>query len=575
VSPTLLGSEALFAGELPPGCLESLDRIRRLQELSAAGGKGHEEARAVYAALMQGLSALEQEAPPPDLPAPKELGRRWSEAVLLWMHFCQTSSVPLIDSVGDRSLGAYPVDLPPDPQAFARLRAALESSMGQSPAELREAERNVAHLASVLPLKASITSALEQRIEAAGGVNGGALLALLREFYGPLPWRPSDVDFVLTTTAAFFVLPLEGDRLDVADWEQRPEAERQAISAFLQRLGRANKAETWRFPAFGLFDPAFLDRGLVDELATTCGVRAELIEKTLATMVSVLPKDEVEQYLVHDAWGHTWQEVLNEFEWEYALVREIAKPLSPGDGPRFGGENTAPLREAFVVEQGTTQLDEQRLLQSVEADLRGRVQAGLSVALSELFADLVEAKYSRLNPAQGLPSSSLLAQHTLKFDLTIGDVMRQARRVAKPYRELSNPEQQARFAAELAALGLPEAGLATAVQNMVSAIARHFEPALRPELGPAGDPRSTVAARALLKLALITRELERVLDETHASRPTPAWTQPTTCPDLWAVGLSHVYEADRARHFWCLDWLVRGPLRAHCDALGRALGAAP
>jgi hypothetical protein len=169
-----------------------------------------------------------------------------------------------------------------------------------------------------------------------------------------------------------------------------------------------------------------------------------------------------------------------------------------------------------------------------------------------------------------------LAQHTLKFDLTISDTMRQARRWARPYRELATPEQQQRFCSELAALGLPEAGLSSAVQRMVRAVYREFATALGPELGSAEQPnRSSVAARALLQLALLTRELERLLDETDELRPSPRWTQPSYCPDLWAVGLSHFYEADRPRRFWCLDSLMRGPLRALSDALGRELRALP
>jgi hypothetical protein len=566
MSGSRLDSASLFAAEIPRGSEQALECIRKLQ-----GAAGAEEAQATYAGLLRALAPLESSEPSADLPDDQELGRRWTEAVLLWMQFCKTSSVPLIDSLGDATLRSYPVDLPPDESAFARLRQALCASTGQGAAEFADAERAVQHLASALPLKVAIASALQKKIEGQGGANSATLPALMQRFYGALPWRAGDVDFVLTSTAAFFVLPHDGDRFEVADWQERPEPERQLISDFLQRLGRANKTETWRFPAFGLFDPAALDPDLVGELAVACSVRPELVQKTLCTMVSVLPKDEVAQYLVHDAWGHTWQEVLSEFEWEYALVREIAKPLVPGDGPKFGGESVSELGAAFVSSGGTTVLDENKLLTSVDADLRGRIQAGLSVALSELFADLVEAKHSRLNPDAALPTSSLLAQHTLKFDLTISDTLRQARRWARPYRELTTPEHQQRFAGELAARGLPTAGLADAVAQMSRAIEHHFAAALVAEVG---TTRSTVAGRALLQLALLARELERVLDESGTLRPSPAWTRPSVCPDLWAVGLSHFYEADRPRRFWCLDRLLRGPLRGLADALGHELAAA-
>jgi hypothetical protein len=108
-----------------------------------------------------------------------------------------------------------------------------------------------------------------------------------------------------------------------------------------------------------------------------------------------------------------------------------------------------------------------------------------------------------------------------------------------------------------------------------------FGPVLRPVVAPdasapgspasGGPPGSTVATRLLLEMALFCRELERLLDETALLRPSPAWLRPTYCPDLWAVSLSHLYEADRQNRLWCLDTLVREPLREACDALGRAL----
>jgi hypothetical protein len=151
--------------------------------------------------------------------------------------------------------------------------------------------------------------------------------------------------------------------------------------------------------------------------------------------------------------------------------------------------------------------------------------------------------------------------------------LRQARRWAHPYRELEAPAGQARFARELAAGGLPEAGLLGAVGQMVRAVHSTFAPAFRPELGRPGDAaRSNVAIRLLLELALLASALEGILTESGAVRPSPAWRRPALCPDLWAVCLSHLYEADRRRRFFCLDWLLGDPLRRHAEALGRELG---
>jgi hypothetical protein len=226
-----------------------------------------------------------------------------------------------------------------------------------------------------------------------------------------------------------------------------------------------------------------------------------------------------------------------------------------------------------VARGGVIALDEERFCSSVEADLRGRIQIGLSAALSEVFADFVEAKYSRLNPEHPLPTSSLLESTALKFDLTIKDVLRQARRWSRPYRKFcTDAAVREGFANQLRAQGVADSGLSAAIERARELLETRFAPAFVYELGSAGTAQSSsVAAAALLQLALLSRELEQVLVDTARERATPAWTRPKYCPDLWAVALSHCYESDRRNVFWALDWLVRGPVRAFCDALEAAL----
>jgi hypothetical protein len=575
-----LDAANLLSTVLPAGAEAAVASLARLdalvQEKKAHGPSPvlELEARALYAELPAQLAALRHGDVAPSLGSPAELRERFLESVLLWLRFCQSSSAePLIDTIGTRSLAAFPLDLPPDAAAFRTLRAALAVSQRASEAELARAEQRVARSCSTLTLKSTITAAIAARASAAADSAADRLL-LLQQCYGELPFRASDVDLVLTSTAVFFVLPLGEARLEVPDWEARPEPERVALQAFLAQLARANLAETRRFPAFGLFDAAQLSGVLVSGLSAATGANPALIGKTLPTMVNILNRSEIDQYLVHDAWGHTWQEVLSEFELEYALLPHISAPLRPAGGIRFAGASATPLARAFHAQDGQTQLDEAALLGYAEVDLRARIQIGLSQVLSELLADFVEAKYSRLNAQQPLPTSSLLRSDNLKLDLTWQDLSRQARRWSKPYRMFwSKPEEQARWVSELAASGLPERGLAEAVAQAARALETTFADVLRPIIAPPELPAAptTVATRCLLELALLCGELERVLDETAALRASPAWSRPTYCPDLWAVALSHLYEADRQRRFWGLDTLVRELLRGACDALGSTL----
>lgn len=578
---TRLDRAHLFSAELPPGSGPACAALARLDELTRAERGQAElspgaraEAQALYAALPAHIAPLRQHDEE-SLADAAELRIRFVESVLLWMQFWQTSSAPLVDSLGTRSIVAFPIDLPPDPRAFGRIRQALSQSLKLRPGELVAAEARVKFLTSSLPLKLALAEAIAKRLEFQVG-NRARYAELMKLFYGDLPLAPSDVDFVLTSTGIFFVLPIAGEQLDVADWLSRANGDREAIQGFLTRIARGNLTETWRFPAFGWFDAEALDTRLVAELSAATGARAELVRQALITMVTVLPKGELDQYLVHDAWGHTWQEVLNEFEWEYALLRAVSEPLSLADGPKFGGPETASFGSAFRSLDGYTALDEAGLLASAEADLRGRIQVGLSQVLSEVLADFVEAKFSRRYPELPLPTSSLLDSRSLKLDLTLQDLLRQARRCHRPYHGLwTRPAEQERWVRELVASGLPEAGALAAVQRAAALLQGRYAEVLRPGValpGPDGSPgHSTLATRAALELALICHELESILVEAARALPAPVWMAPVFCPDLWAVSVSHLYEADRQNRFWCLDTLVRRSVRVACEDLGRAL----
>ena len=482
-----------------------------------------------------------------------------------------------MDTIGTRALCDFPLDLPLDADAAARIRRGLLGAFSWNEVELGEIERGVRHLTSNLVLKRGLTQTLSEHLGEPGRLSPERRADLMRAFYGPAPWRPGDVDLVLTSTALFFCIPKRGTALDVPDWAERTDEERGAIAAFLERLDESNTAETKRFPAFGLLDPAAVDPELVTQLATAVGTNARVVKDTLVTMVSILTTRLVEQYLVHDAWGHTWQEALSEFEWEYALLPKLDDPLGPADGPGFGGPETPTLAEAFVASGGRVVLDEAKLLRSAEADVRGRIQVAVSAALSEMLADFMEAKYTRVHPESGLPTSSLMPSTTLKLDLTLTDVRRQVVRWTRPYRTLAvDPRARADLAVALRAAGLPEAGLAESVERACTAMWHTFEPAfnetIRAEPGPvgAGGLESSVQRRVLLQFVLLAAELERALGWARPGRE-PAWRDPGACPDLFAITVARFYEQDRQKNFWHLDQVLRTELDPACARLKRAL----
>ena len=576
-----LGASNLFEPTLPERFAWVFDALSELDELRQPSSVSKDERRSrasvLHGQLLGGMTLLEEPTPPQhrhDTPA----FRRWfSEAVLLWVRFAHTGSVPLVDSVGSETLAAFPVDLPIDDQIAERVKGALGRAFAWSEEELATLQRRVEHATSNLELKRRITAALVAELHRCDGLGSEGRLALMREFYGPLGFRPGDVDLLIVSTQIFFFLPRKGNSLDVPDWSSRPADEQREVRAFFEKLDCSNNALTRRFPAFGLYEPEAMSEELVARLAGATGVAREVVTATLATMFSVIPKALHSQYLVHDLWGHTWQEALSEFEWEYALLPKLDRALSVTDGPDFGGPATPTLGSAFVAVDGHTTLDLERLVAFGEADLRGRIQVATSVPLSEVLADFMESKFSRACPALELPTSSLIPSTSLKADLTISDTRAQVRRYTAPYRKLSlDTEARARLVAELLALGLPGSGLDAAVREAGRTLWLRFAPAfddgLAPEpAGGEGEIRSSVMRRVLLQLVLVMADLERALRWVRADGTLDAWRDPATSADLFAVVCTHFYEQDRQKNFWHLDQMARNEYAAACEPLKRAL----
>jgi hypothetical protein len=579
----LLDAAHLFDRTLPESAAWVLESLFELDEMKGGSSLTKDErrkrAQVLYRRMLDALEPL-REPTPPEHSRDSEPFRQWfTEAVLLWIRFAKSGSAPLIDTIGSETLKTFPIDLPLDESSSAKVKDAVKTAFGWSPEDFGAVERRVEHLTSNLELKRAITGALAAYLGGADRLDGAGRLELMREFYGEVPFRPGEIDVLVASTAVFFFVPRKGNVLDVPDWKQRSPEEKQQVQAFFARVDAANNAETRRFPSFGFYEPEGMSEELLGGLASAAGVPEQVVKATLSTMFSMIPSSLHAQYLVHDLWGHTWQEAVNEFESEYALLPQLERSLSPADGPEFGGEGTPTLGSAFVPQNGRVTLDEAKLLAFAEADLRGRVRVATSVALSEVLADFMESKFSRARPALELPTSSLIPSTSLKIDLTIGDTRAQVRRYSKPYRKLAvDPEERARLCRELVGLGLPYAGLEEAVvragRSMWLAFAPAFDDTLVPEPaeGRAGEIRSTVLRRLLLQFALTMVDFERALDwaRPEAAQKEP-WRDPATCPDFLAVAFTHFYEQDRAKNFWHIDQVSRNEFAGACERLRRAL----
>ena len=257
------------------------------------------------------------------------------------------------------------------------------------------------------------------------------ILQLFRSLYPDAPFKTGEVKLVKTSSALYFCLPPEpqeqaeesSSSTDERSKENNaPQRSKAYYEKFLRKIWEVEPFA--HFPVFGTFDAEYLDLNLRQKIAADTALPLELVTSTLTRMIGVLPLAELDKYLIHDTWGHQWQESLLDFEEPYTELALFKRPLSLAETASVLGEQTS-LADTFVkTEAGAIEFDPVKLQQFIDAELYERAIIAFTPILAEMLADVVEYKFLELHPEQEhlLPSSSLLKAFPSKLDLTLVDL---------------------------------------------------------------------------------------------------------------------------------------------------------
>ncbi|MEM6533732.1 MAG: hypothetical protein AAF654_14005 [Myxococcota bacterium] len=520
--------------------------------------------------------------------------RFFCEAVLLWTMYARSGARLVYSTLESTTLPHFELDLPDEPGPIESVLDALSRAFAVSRWELARWRQDLALMTSNLELKKAIVDTLVARLRAAEDTDA-AVLELFQSIYGPWPFRPGDIQIFVAEAALIFVAPFRDGKLELEGYNARPGPDRLVLDKYL-RVVEAGTWKTDRFPGFGelaldALDPQFLDglvRGL-DVRAVSTAVR-----DTLHTMVTFLASHDVESYLIHDLWGHTWQETLGEFEWDYyRLERVVSEPVSLNTGQRdtHGNESAPGLRSAFSVVDGAIVLDEEEAIASLHRALRERVRLSLNGVVAEALADVTEFKYAYGERERGesLPSSSLLPDSPIKHDLTARDILFHYRRWRQSFRELiDDTSVRGRLSGQVAAELGTKHGAREAVDQLAELIRRELEHTAlssRRTFAQTVEGRieidivqRTQAAAARLDRDItdhITRGENRLRALRQSEPDARRWRCPSACLDLLVLTLGWFFERDREVLFWHLDELIRDELPALMDRLEDALAGRP
>ena len=333
-----------------------------------------------------------------------------------------------LDTAGSKIFTLFTPDAPTSLDLREKLKSALQQAFNLDSETVDRLNRDLSIRVRPLHHRHQIMKSLETRFNLVSDNPklDADTLQLFRSLYPGAPFEVGEVKLVKTSSALYFCLPTEPiekpQKSQQNAGNNTPQHHKAHYEKFLRKIWEVEPFA--HFPVFGTFNAEDLDLTLRQEIVADTELPLELITSTLTRMIGVLPLAELDKYLIHDTWGHQWQESLLDFEVPYTALTLFQRPLSLTETASVFGRQTS-FADTFVkTDVGTIELDPVKLQQFIDAELYERKIIAFTPILAELLADVVEYKFLELYPEQEhlLPSSSLLKAFPSKLDLTLADL---------------------------------------------------------------------------------------------------------------------------------------------------------
>lgn len=550
--------DALYETRLPKDFLPMLRALDAFDQLIERAKESPAPAREALIEELQALhDTLEEQgrhhmAPDEGVVSDDAARHAFAAGVLRLVHYRATVEhphLPLVDTCRSHTLNAFEADAGPDDEDALRDR--LKARLGFDDDTLAAIDAEIAGELDALKLQHQIVAAVEtlHPLDGDADAQNASAYALFTRLYPGHPLRPGDVSIIRTSAGFFFAIPYDDNALTVPDFEDRPAQERQQVADFIDRLGGFQQRYYAHFPSFGFFRGEQADPALLESLVEATGEPLAHIATTLTTMVTVLPLAKIDQYIVHDVWGHYWQALLFDFESTY---REVAAyiELPALEGPALDALNAAIDDEPDALA---------RWEDALEVLMIRRLNLALAGLLAEVLSDAVEYKLLTLRPDLSplMPSSSLFKHLPAKLDLTMHDLPHYFRLALGSLRHLERDAH--REALTVAAQGHRPDASPEAVQRAVDAVIERTADWIERVYHPSFQLRAHedhVELNVFARIALNYLSLHIALNDLH--KRMREYTAPEGAPlrgalDLMVFAVASFFEDHRVSNFWHLD----------------------
>lgn len=364
------------------------------------------------------------------------------------------TDIDYLDTAGSKIFTLFTPDAPSKTSERENLKIKLQKLFNISNDRIEKLIRRLSVRTAPLQHRHKIMQCLQSRFNLVMDNHDldADVLRLFQHLYPGAPFDVGEVKLIKTCSALYFCLPSEIKEIPTDIHSQQKsfgndsDAElhnekKLGYSQFLRKIWQVEPFA--HFPVFGTFNAKNLDLTFREQIAQDTELSVDLVTTTLTRMVGFLPLEELDKYLIHDTWGHQWQESLLDFEELYTELSLFNRPLCLTESASALGEQSE-FGDAFLkTASGKINLDSKKLTEFIDAELYERSIISFTPILAEMLADVVEYKFLRLHPEQAhlMPSSSLLKEYPSKLDLTLEDLRNCFERASEAFQSWVNSEE--------------------------------------------------------------------------------------------------------------------------------------
>jgi hypothetical protein len=306
-----------------------------------------------------------------------------------------------------------------------RIYASLESTLNLSAEDISDIQSTVEKAQLKIAKKRSIVREIrKQIIHTNGSISSVEVLRLYSLLFGKHPFLPGELELVVTETALYFWMNSVDSFSVAVQASERSESEKQKAIQYVKSVRKFRFEHFSHFPVFAFFDVKEADQQFIQQIKDTSIGSDQQFEDLLNSVIAVEETEKIEKYLIHDSWGHIWQDDLTNVKKFYKELVLISLPLA-ADHMATADNSQCNITDVIKINaSGKVTYDESKAIQYANSILEQKITGFLAPLCAELCADIIEYQFvsSFENKHSILPSSSLFRINPTKLDFAWTDI---------------------------------------------------------------------------------------------------------------------------------------------------------